>query len=191
LKGLGFKKGSDGYFQPNYGPEKGQDFSLQIQSTSGNTTRAQTEQLFQAQMKTIGIKITIQNYDANTFFGTNLPDGDYQIGEFAWVSSPFVSANQSIYCSYTNTNNCGQNWIHYANPQVDKLLAEGAAALSPATETAKFNAADKLLWADMATLPLYQKPQYFAFSSKYGNIVPNTSETGITWNAQAWGVKAA
>jgi peptide/nickel transport system substrate-binding protein len=191
LKGLGFTKGADGYYQPNYGPEKGQDFTLQIQSTSGNTTRAQTEQLFQAEMKAIGIKITIQNYDANTFFGTNLPDGDYQIGEFAWVSSPFVSANQSIYCSYTNTNNCGQNWIHYANPQVDKLLAAGAAALSPTTEAADFNAADKILWSDMATLPLYQKPQFFAFSSNYGNIVPNTSETGITWNAQAWGVKAA
>ena len=25
-------------------------------------------------MKAIGIKINIQNYDANTFFGTNLPD---------------------------------------------------------------------------------------------------------------------
>jgi peptide/nickel transport system substrate-binding protein len=191
LKGLGFTKGADGYFQPNYGPEKGQDFSLQIQSTSGNTTRAQTEQLFQAQMKTIGIKITIQNYDANTFFGTNLPDGDYQIAEFAWVSSPFVTENQSIYCSYTNTANCGQNWIHYANPQVDKDLAAGATSLSPTTEAADFNNADKILWSDMATLPLYQKPQFFAFSDTYGNIIPNTSETGITWNGQDWGVKAS
>ena len=41
------------------------------------------------------------------------------------MSSPFVSGNQSIYCSYTNAANCGQNWIHYANPQVDKLLAAG------------------------------------------------------------------
>ena len=50
-----------------------------------------------------------------TFFGTNLVQGTYQIGEFAWVPTPFVSANQSIYCSYTNTAKCGQNWIHYAN----------------------------------------------------------------------------
>jgi peptide/nickel transport system substrate-binding protein len=191
LKGLGFTKGADGYFQPNYGPEKGQDFTLQIQSTSGNSTRAQTEQLFQAQMKTIGIKITIQNYDANTFFGTNLPDGDYQIAEFAWVSSPFVTENQSIYCSYTNAANCGQNWIHYANSQVDKDLAAGATSLSPTTEATDFNNADKILWSDMATLPLYQKPQFFAFSDNYGNIIPNTSETGITWNGQDWGVKAS
>ena len=107
IKELGFTKGSDGYWHPNYGPQKGQDLTFTIQSTSGNSIRSQTEELFQAQMKAIGIKINIQNYDANTFFGTNLPSGTYQIAEFAWVATPFVSANQSIYCSYTNATNCG------------------------------------------------------------------------------------
>ena len=79
-------------------------------------------------MKAIGIKINIQNYDASTFFGTNLPSGTYQIGEFAWVATPFVSSNQSIYCSYTNTNNCGQNWTHSANAQVDTDMKNGAEA---------------------------------------------------------------
>ena len=91
MKEAGFKKGSDGYFQPNYGPQKGKDLTFTIQSTSGNSIRSQTEDLFQAQMKAIGIKINIQNYDANTFFGTNLPSGTYQIAEFAWVTTPFVS----------------------------------------------------------------------------------------------------
>jgi peptide/nickel transport system substrate-binding protein len=191
LEGLGFKKASDGYFQPNYGPQKGQDLTFTIQSTSGNTIRAQTEQLFQAQMKAIGIKINIQNYDANTFFGTNLPNGTYQIAEFAWVSTPFVSGNQSIYCSYTNTANCGENWIHYANPQVDKLMVAGSAATSQAIEASDYNAADKILWSDMATLPLYQKPQYFAWTNTYGNLIPNTSNLGIPWNANLWGVKAS
>ena len=104
LKEHGFTKGSDGYYHPNYGPQKGQDLTFTIQSTSGNSVRSQTEELFQAQMKAIGIKINIQNYDASTFFGTNLPNGTYQIGEFAWVPTPFVSANQSIYCSYTDAD---------------------------------------------------------------------------------------
>lgn len=191
LSGLGFKKGSDGYFQPNYGPQAGQDLTFTIQSTSGNAVRQQTEQLFQANMKTIGIKINIQNYDANTFFGTNLPNGTYQIAEFAWVSTPYVSGNQSIYCSYTNTGNCGQNWIHYANPQVDKLLADGASATTASQETNDFNQADKILWSDMATLPLYQKPQFFAWNSSYGNVIPNTSDTGVPWNANLWGLKTS
>ncbi len=191
LTGLGYKKESDGYFHPNSGPQSGQDLTFTIQSTSGNAVRAQTEQLFQADMKAIGIKINIQNYDANTFFGTNLPQGSYQIAEFAWVSTPFVSQNQSIYCSYTNATNCGQNWIHYANPEVDKLLAAGSSASSASQEASDFNQADRLLWDDMATLPLYQKPQYFAWNNGYGNLIPNVSNVGIPWNANLWGVKAS
>jgi len=186
LKEQGFTKGSDGYWHPNYGPEKGQDLTFTIQTTSGNSVRAQTEELFQAQMKAIGIKINIQNYDAQTFFGTNLVQGTYQIGEFAWVPTPFVSANQSIYCSYTNTAKCGQNWIHYANSQVDNLMASGSAAPSASQETTDYNKTDAILWHDMATLPLYQKPQFWAWSSNLKNVLPNTASVGITWNAENW-----
>jgi peptide/nickel transport system substrate-binding protein len=189
LTGLGFKMGSDGYFQPNYGPEKGKDLSFTIMTTTGNPIRSQTEQLFQAQMKQIGIKITIHNQDAATYFGTSLPKGEYDIGEFAWVSSPYASGNNSIYCSYTNTTNCGANWLHFADPKVDKDMTEGASATSPAQEAADYNAADKELWAQMATLPLYQKPQYTAWNSNLGNVEPNGSNSGDTWNEELWGVK--
>ena len=191
LKGLGFTKGSDGYFQPNYGPQKGQDLTFTISSTSGNAIRSQTEQLFQAQMKGVGIKINIQNYDATTFFGTNLPGGQFQIAEFAWVSTPFATGNNAIYCSYTNTQACGSNYDHYASSQEDSLLNKGTMASTPAAETAAYNAADKVLWNDMVTLPLYQKPQYFAWSNKYGNVIPNISSVGVPWNGNLWGLKAS
>jgi peptide/nickel transport system substrate-binding protein len=184
---LGFKKGSDGYWQPNFGPENGQDLTFTIQSTTGNTVRAQTEQLFQAQMKAIGVKINIQNYDAKTFFGTNLVNGTYQIGEFAWVPTPFVSGNQSIYCSYTNAANCGQNWTHSASSQVDTLMKSGASAASSSLETGDYNKADTILWQNMVTLPLYQKPQFWAWNNLH-NVQPNISSIGITWNAENWTV---
>jgi peptide/nickel transport system substrate-binding protein len=182
----GFKKSSDGYFQPDYGPQKGKDLTFTIQSTSGNSIRSQTEELFQAQMKAIGIKINIQNYDANTFFGTNLPNGTYQIGEFAWVTTPFVSGNQSIYCSYTNTTNCGENWTHSANSDVDKDMASGSSAPSQSQEINDYNKADAILWHNMVTLPLYQKPQFWAWSNNLKNVLPNTSSVGVTWNAEDW-----
>lgn len=191
LQGAGMTLASDGYYQPATGPQKGQDLTFTIQSTSGNTLRANIEQLFQADMKNIGIKINIANEDASTLFGTTLIQGQFQITLFAWVATPFVSSNQSIYCSYTNTSNCGQNWNHYANPQVDSLLAAGASATSTATEDSDFNKADQILWSDMDTLPLFQAPVFTVWSNKYGNIVPNPANVGITWNAQNWGVKSS
>ena len=86
LQQAGMTMGSDGYFHPNFGPEKGQDFTLSISTTSGVAVRAEIEQLFQADMKSIGLKINIQNYNANTLFGTIGPKGEFQIIEFAWVT---------------------------------------------------------------------------------------------------------
>ena len=190
FKELGFTKGSDGYWHPNYGPQKGQDLTFTIQSTTGNSIRSQTEELFQAQMKAIGVKINIQNYDASTFFGTNLVSGTYQIGEFAWVTTPFVSGNQSIYCSYTDATNCGQNWTHSSNSQVDSLMKEGAEAPSTSQEITDYNKADSILWQNMVTLPLYQKPQFFAWTNKLKGVVPNTSSVGVTWNAENWTISS-
>ena len=190
MKEAGFKKASDGYFQPNFGPQKGKDLTFTIQSTTGNSIRSQTEELFQAQMKAIGIKINIQNYDANTFFGTNLPNGTYQIGEFAWVTTPFVSGNQSIYCSYTDATTCGQNWTHSANANVDKDMAAGSSASSQSQEINDYNKADAILWQDMVTLPLYQKPQFWAWSNNLKGVLPNTSSVGVTWNAEDWSISS-
>jgi peptide/nickel transport system substrate-binding protein len=182
--------GSDGYFHPNFGPEKGQDLTLSISTTSGVPVRAEIEQLFQADMKAIGIKITIQNYNANTLFGTVGPKGEFDIIQFAWVLSPFASANQSIYCSYTNASLCGENWDHYSNTQVDSLFNQAISETVPATAASLYNQIDTILWKDMVTLPLFESPQLYTWSNSYGNILPNPSSFGIPWNAQVWGLKA-
>jgi peptide/nickel transport system substrate-binding protein len=186
LRKLGFKKGADGYFRPNYGPQKGQDLTFTIQSTAGNSIRSETEELFQAQMKKIGIKVNIANSDVNTLFGTNLPNGAYQITEFAWYTTPFVSGNQPIYCSYTDTANCGENWTHSASDHVDQLLDAGSTAPSTSAEINDYNQADAALWQNMVTLPLYQTPQLYSWSNSLKGVLPNTSNVGVTWNAEDW-----
>ncbi len=190
LTGLGFKKGPDGYFQPNYGPQEGHDLTFTIQSTPGSSIRDETEEMFQMQMKAIGIKINIKNYDANTFFGTNLSSGTYQIAEFAWVSTPYTSENEPKYCSYTNTAVCDENWTHSANSQVDQLMSLGAAAPSQSQENEDFNEADAILWQNMVTLPLYQKPLLWAWSDNLKGVLPNASGAGLTWNAEDWTINS-
>jgi peptide/nickel transport system substrate-binding protein len=190
LTASGMTMGSDGYFHPSSGPEAGKDLTFSISTTSGEPVRAEIEQLFQSYMKNIGIKINIQNYSPNTLFGTVGPKSEFDIIEFAWVSTPFASGNISIYCSFTNSNLCGQNWDHYANPQVDSILNQAATTLDSAKAVTLYNQADALLWKDMVTLPLFQQPQLYTWSSTYGNILPNPSNLGLTWNAQTWGLKA-
>jgi peptide/nickel transport system substrate-binding protein len=190
LTASGMTMGSDGYFHPSSGPEAGKDLTFSISTTSGEPVRSEIEQLFQSYMKNVGIKINIQNYSPNTLFGTVGPKSEFDIIEFAWVSTPFPSGNVSIYCSYTNSNLCGQNWDHYANPQLDKLLNQAASTLDPTQAATLYNQADALLWKDMVTLPLFQQPQLYTWNSNYANILANPSNNGLTWNAQTWGLKA-
>lgn len=190
LQASGMTMGSDGYFHPSSGPEAGKDLTFSISTTSGEPVRSEIEQLFQSYMKNVGIKINIQNYSPNTLFGTVGPKSEFDIIEFAWVSTPFPSGNISIYCSYTNSNLCGQNWDHYANPQLDKLLNQAAGTLDTTAAATLYNQADALLWKDMVTLPLFQQPQLYTWNTTYGNVLPNPSNNGLTWNAQTWGLKA-
>jgi peptide/nickel transport system substrate-binding protein len=191
LQAAGMTMGSDGYFHPNFGPQAGKDLTLSISTTSGEPVRAEIEQLFQADMKAIGMKINIQNYSPSTLFGTVGPKSEYDIIEFAWVSTPFASGNQPIYCSYTNANVCGENWNHYANPQVDALFNQALTTLDPAKAASLYNQVDALLWKDMVTLPLFQQPQLYTIGNKWANVIPNTTSTGLTWNADLWGLKAS
>jgi peptide/nickel transport system substrate-binding protein len=191
LQSAGFTMGSDGYFQTPAAPGKpAGDLTFNLSTTSGQPLRQESEVVIQSDLKAIGIKINIANFDAATLFGTTLPKGEYDLAEFAWVSSPFASGNLSIYCSYTNAQMCGQNWIHYSDPKVDQLLQK---AQTESTQQAAsiYNQADQQLWSDMATLPLYQRPQLAAWSNGFANILPNASESGITWNAQNWAEKAS
>jgi peptide/nickel transport system substrate-binding protein len=191
LQSAGMTMGSDGYFHPSSGPLAGKDLAFTLSTTSGVPVRAEIEQLFQSYMKAIGIKINIQNYSANTLFGTVGPKSEYDIIEFAWVATPFASGNQPIYCSYTNANLCGENWNHYANSQVDSLFNQALTTIDPAKAATLYNQIDAILWKDMVTLPLFQQPVLTTWTSSYGNVLPNPSSSGLTWNAQTWGLKAS
>ena len=51
------------------------------------------------------------------------------------------------------------------------------------------NEVDKLLWDQMATLPLYQKPTYIAYSSTVSGVEDNPTQAGPLWNASTWTVQ--
>lgn len=189
LKAAGMTMGADGYFHPDFGPEKGQDFTLTLSTTSGVPVRQQIEELFQSEMKSIGVNIVIQNYTASKLFGTIAHTGEFDIIEFAWVQTPFASINQAIYCSYTNVS-CKQNFDHYSNPTVDSLFAKALTTINQAQAAKYYNEIDSILWKDMATLPLFQQPSLYGWSTSYTGIVPNTSTLGIPWNAQDWAALA-
>ncbi len=79
-----------------------------------------------------------------------------------------------------------QNYTGAGNPEVDRLFDHLARQTDPAAEAEVANQIDELLWDDLYTLPLYQRPTLVAYDTDYLNIGPYASSVGPAWNADEW-----
>ena len=89
--------------------------------------------------------------------------------------------------SQTKTRSTGaQNYDSYANRTVDALIGLAGIELDHARQTSLYNQADAILWKDMATLPLFQKPTLLVYQTKYKNMVNNITNVGPSFNMDQW-----
>jgi peptide/nickel transport system substrate-binding protein len=181
LQDAGYTKGSDGIYAKG-----GKKLSFNISTTSGNALRESQEQLIQSQAKQFGMEIKIKNAEADVLFSEWWAKGNFDIINFGWVSAPFFADWQDIFGT-----GGGQNHQNYSNPKVDELFKQGVAELDRNKMVEISQQIDQLLWEDMATLPLYQKPNFLAYRNTFVGIDENASDTGPFWNAGTWAAKAA
>jgi peptide/nickel transport system substrate-binding protein len=177
LEEAGYTKGGDGIYAKG-----GTKLSLRISTTAGNQLRETQEKLFQAQMKQIGVDIKIANADGRKFFGDWLPNGNFDIANFAWVGSPFpISGSQDTY-----RTGGGGNYGSYESKKVDDLFKRAMGEFDDAKATELGNQIDQQLTADMVTIPLYQMPTFIAWRNSFANIADNSTKDGPFWNANIW-----
>jgi peptide/nickel transport system substrate-binding protein len=177
LEEAGYTKGSDGIYAKG-----GKKLSLRISTTAGNQLRETQEELFKAQMKQIGVDIKIANADSQRLFGDWLPNGNFDIVNFAWVGSPFpISGSQD-----THRTGGGGNYGSYSSRKVDELFKQAMGEFDDARATELGNQIDQQLTADMVTIPLYQRPTFIAWRNTFANIADNSTKDGPFWNANIW-----
>ena len=120
MKEAGFKKASDGYFQPDYGPQKGKDLTFTIQSTSGNSIRSQSGGAVpgpdegdrdQNQYPELRRQHVLRDQPPQR----HVPDRRVRLGHHT-----IRFGEPAHLLLYTNTTNCGETWNHAANSDVDK-----------------------------------------------------------------------
>jgi peptide/nickel transport system substrate-binding protein len=187
LEGAGYKKGSDGIYAKG-----GKRLSFELMTTQANPLRENTIDVITQQLKPAGIEIR-KFLNPDIFAGKEKPrsleGGQFQIALFAWVSSPFVSGNQSIYITPKGAS-IGQNYSRAGDPRVDALFPQLNAATEQSQVKDLGNQIDKLLWENLYTIPLYQKATFIAYNSNYTNIEENASNAGPLWASDKFARKA-
>jgi peptide/nickel transport system substrate-binding protein len=180
LEGDGYTLGSDGIYAKG-----GKKLSFRFSTTAGNALRETQGVLFQSQMKQIGVQIKIANAPSTKFFGDWLPNGNFDISDFAWVGTPFaITGSKGIYRTGSDAN-----YGSYSDPKVDQLFNQATAELDPAKATALGNQIDQVLWDDMATIPLYTKPTFLAWRNTFTNITDNATNEGPFVAEPLWAQK--
>jgi peptide/nickel transport system substrate-binding protein len=118
---------------------------------------------------------------SETFFDVELDAGDYDVAMFAWGGSPLKSGQDALY-------SCGGgiNFGGYCNEEADALAAAINQELDAATQLDLANQLDAVLWADLATIPVFSFPGVAAWSDNAENIIYNPSNNGLMWNAASW-----
>ena len=128
-----------------------------------------------------GIKV-VDDQDVN-FNAKRLPASDFDTALFAWVGTPFKSSSTANYSTGTTYNG-------YSNKQVDALFKKANSTTDETKRAATYNQLDKLMAADLHSLPLYQFSDMIAHSS---TLTPALSYNGVSggafWDAFEWEYK--
>jgi peptide/nickel transport system substrate-binding protein len=197
LADAGFTKGSDGILTLN-----GNKAEFLGCARADRQYRLDTLTLVASQLKPLGIKITVKGVPPASVFGgwavtpadtpCNTTHGNFDVVEFAWVSTPDPVSIYPLYISTkdpTKGDHSGQNYIRVNNPDLDVLLNEIQTTVDLQKIKDDMSKIQKL-YVDPANgfpeIALYNWTTVLLKSPKLHNVQNNGSASVQTWNLEDW-----
>ena len=180
LDEAGWKMGQDGYRSKD-----GKMLNLTLMSNGGNKSTEIFMALIQKQWKKIGVQIKIKTEIARIYYAETLPNRNFDIALYTWVSLPESSPRaQLTTASIPNAANgrSGQNYMGYSNPKVDSLIDKLEVEFNATKRAAIAREIIKYYVDELPVLPLYFKPVAAVIPSGLkklrlsGNMYPETLE---------------
>lgn len=158
LEQAGWTLGGNGVYA-----KEGRRLELRYSTFTGDPLRRAEGELLQAQLAEAGIRLRIANAKINVLFDW-IYDGNFDIADFAWISTPFaLTAGGNVYTT-GGSGNAGK----FADPKVDAWFRQGLGELDPARAAAIGNQIDQQLWKQLPSIPLYQLQSVLCRASSPG-----------------------
>ena len=160
----------------------------------GVATSQQTAELVQNMLGQIGVAVNIQVVPIADFFAQYVSPGQFDLTVFSWGGTPYpISTTKSIYGQPTTNANgeleIQQNYARIGSDEIDRLYAEANAELDRETAIALANRIDGLIWQEVHSLALYQRPEIYMTKEDLANFGPQGFQHPLPYQDMGWALE--
>ena len=154
-----------------YRKKDGKEMNLRFTVPASYPLAKQEGELVQAMLKDVGVKVTIEPVPDDKFFDDYIIPGNFDLVPFSWMGTPFPNGSLAqLYKTPESAENYGSNFPRIGTPELDALIEQAAGEMDPAKAMELGNQADAMIWDEVHTLPLYQRPDIFASKKNLANF---------------------
>ncbi|MDQ3849197.1 MAG: ABC transporter family substrate-binding protein [Actinomycetota bacterium] len=158
-----------------YRRKNAKTLSLRFVIPSGVGVSRQEGELTQKMLQDVGIKLDIRTVPTDDLFDKYVVPGNFDLAPFAYLGNPFpLFTSKSVYIKPTKDAKgelqIQQNYARVGSPKIDRLMAAGEEAVDRTKGLELINRADALVWDEVHSLILYQRPQITAVKATLGNV---------------------
>ncbi|CCG42877.1 peptide ABC transporter substrate-binding protein [Magnetospirillum molischianum] len=169
---------------------KGEKLTLELLTTAGNRSRELVAQVIQAQLRKVGIELTLRGEPARVMFGDTVTRRKFpHLAMFAWYSSPENVPRSTLHSSQipsAENNWSGQNYPGYANPKMDALLDAIEAETDRPHRKALWRDLQQLYAEDLPSLPLYFRADPFILPKGMSGLTPTGHQDPSPYWVEQW-----
>ncbi len=153
----------------------GKELALRLVIPSHVRTSRHEAKLVQEMLAGVGVEVDIHSVPAADFFERYITPGNFDLTLFSWVGTVFpISSATSIYAQPSPGGDgrldVGQNYGRIGSDEIDRLFDEATAAFDRARANELGNEIDALIWQEVHSLTLYQRPEIVAAREDLANV---------------------
>jgi peptide/nickel transport system substrate-binding protein len=149
--------------------KNGRTLTLRYVFPDSATASRQSGELIQAMLGRVGVRLLLHPVPDGAFFDRYLLPGAYDVAPFTWHGTPFPISNLESVYARPRGGAVQQNLARIGSARLDRKLAQAVGQLDPLRAEQTANEADRMIWDEVHSLPLYQRPQIVPVRASLAN----------------------
>jgi len=162
--------------------KEGQPFEFTILTNQGNEVRVRAAEIIQRRLREVGILVKIRTVEWAAFLKDFIEKRRFEAVLLGWTTGQDPDVYDIWHSSKTKPGEL--NFIHYQNPEVDRLLEEGRHTFDQQKRAACYFRFQEILAHDQPYTFLFVPDALPAVSSRVHGIKP--APAGISYNFIKW-----